>query len=157
MLLFLYYWCTRVPQTSACSPATPCFTCKTCHFCSGRCWSRSSDPLLVREARDCRSVSSVIANPLIQAEFVPLVGLGMSLSVGSYRQGWWGRSYILSPPPASGGLALMLLRTTNCRTATTVSAATGANRRPPLHRYHQLGCISGHQIILYSTLVEVAS
>ena len=71
----------------------------------------------------------------------------------------WGRSNTLPPISAGGGDALMLLRTTNCRTATMVSAATGANRRPPLHHYHRLGCscIFGHQILLYSTLVEVAS
>ena len=69
------------------------------------------------------------------------------------------RSNILSAISEGGGHALMLLRTANCRTATTVSAATGANRRPPLHRYHRLGCsfIFGHRILLYSTLVEVAS
>jgi hypothetical protein len=69
------------------------------------------------------------------------------------------RSNILSAISGSGGVALMLLRTIYCRTATMVSAATGANRRPPLHRYHRLGCscIFGHQILLYSTLVEVAS
>jgi hypothetical protein len=69
------------------------------------------------------------------------------------------RSNILSAISAGDGDALMLLRTTNCRTSTTVSAATGANRRPPLHRYYRLGCscIFGHQILLYSTLVEVAS
>ena len=40
-------------------------SCKTRSVISGRSWSRTSDFLLVREARGCRSVSPVIAKPLI--------------------------------------------------------------------------------------------
>ena len=84
----------------------------------------------------------------------PVVGPVVVTIVVNFR-----RSNILSAISAGGGVALMLLRTTYCRTATMVSAATGAKRRPPLHRYHRLGCscIFGQQILLYSTLVEVAS
>ena len=45
----VYYWCKKGRNNSQTSPSTPLLSCKMHLLLSGRCWVRTSDPLLVRE------------------------------------------------------------------------------------------------------------